>query len=159
MALVSTLQDILPTPGQKDVSVSMYPGCGSKEKNWSHGKGRKVTSWGQDQSMHFPLGHIFFTLMLNKAREGFPGGSAVKNPPAMQEMQVQSLGWEDPWRKWQPATVLLPGKSHGQRSLAGRCLASAAAAAAAAAKSFQSCPTLCDPIDGSPPGPAVPGVL
>ena len=37
--------------------------------------------------------------------------------------------------------------------------AAAAAAAAAAAKSFQSCPTLCDPIDGSPPGPAVPGVL
>ena len=27
---------------------------------------------------------------------GFPGGSVVKNPPAMQEMQVQSLGWEDP---------------------------------------------------------------
>ena len=35
----------------------------------------------------------------------------------------------------------------------------AAAAAAAAAKSLQSCPTLCDPIDGSPPGPAVPGIL
>ena len=32
-------------------------------------------------------------------------------------------------------------------------------AAAAAAKSLQSCPTLCDPIDGSPPGPAVPGIL
>ena len=31
--------------------------------------------------------------------------------------------------------------------------------AAAAAKSFQSCPTLCDPIDGSPPGSAVPGML
>ena len=29
----------------------------------------------------------------------------------------------------------------------------------AAAKSFQSCPTLCDPIDGSPPGSAVPGIL
>ena len=28
----------------------------------------------------------------------------------------------------------------------------AAAAAAAAAKSLQSCPTLCDPIDGNPPG-------
>ena len=26
---------------------------------------------------------------------GFSGGSAVKNPPAMQEAQVQSLGWED----------------------------------------------------------------
>ena len=34
-----------------------------------------------------------------------------------------------------------------------------AAAAAAAAKSRQSCPTLCDPIDGSPPGSAVPGIL
>ena len=32
-------------------------------------------------------------------------------------------------------------------------------AAAAAAKSLQSCPTLCDPIDGSPPGSAVPGTL
>ena len=32
-------------------------------------------------------------------------------------------------------------------------------AAAAAAKSLQSCPTLCDPIDGSPPGLAVPGIL
>ena len=31
--------------------------------------------------------------------------------------------------------------------------------AAAAAKSLQSCPTLCDPIDGSPPSPAVPGIL
>ena len=32
-------------------------------------------------------------------------------------------------------------------------------AAAAAAKSLQSCPTLCNPIDGSPPGSAVPGIL
>ena len=32
-------------------------------------------------------------------------------------------------------------------------------AAAAAAKSLQSCPTLCDPIDGSPPGSAIPGIL
>ena len=30
---------------------------------------------------------------------------------------------------------------------------------AAAAKSLQSCPTLCDPIDGSPPGSPVPGIL
>ena len=33
------------------------------------------------------------------------------------------------------------------------------AAAAAAAKSLQSCPTLYDPIDGSPPGSPVPGIL
>ena len=31
--------------------------------------------------------------------------------------------------------------------------------AAAAAKSLQSCPTLCNPKDGSPPGSAVPGIL
>ena len=31
--------------------------------------------------------------------------------------------------------------------------------AAAAAKSLQSCPTLCDPIDGGPPGSPVPGIL
>ena len=31
--------------------------------------------------------------------------------------------------------------------------------AAAAAKSFQLCLTLCDPIDGSPPGSPVPGIL
>ena len=30
---------------------------------------------------------------------------------------------------------------------------------AAAAKSLQSCPTLCDPIDGSPPGSPSPGIL
>ena len=30
---------------------------------------------------------------------------------------------------------------------------------AAAAKSLQLCPTLCDPIDGSPPGSPVPGIL
>ena len=34
-----------------------------------------------------------------------------------------------------------------------------AAAAAAAAKSLQSCPTLCNPRDGSPPGSANPGIL
>ena len=37
--------------------------------------------------------------------------------------------------------------------------AAAAAAAAAAAKALQSCLTLCDPRDSSPPGSAVPGIL
>ena len=31
--------------------------------------------------------------------QGFPGGSVEKNPPAMQEMQVWSLGQEDPLEK------------------------------------------------------------
>ena len=36
----------------------------------------------------------------------------------MQEMWVQSLGWEDPWRgAWQPTPVFLPAEFYGQRSL------------------------------------------
>ena len=43
----------------------------------------------------------------------------VQNPPAMQEMQVWSLGREDPLEKEMTthSSVFLPGKSHGQRSL------------------------------------------
>ena len=38
----------------------------------------------------------------------------------MQETQVQSLGWEDPWRrKWQPTPVFVPGEFHRQRGLVG----------------------------------------
>ena len=44
----------------------------------------------------------------------------VKNLPAMQETQVQSLGQEIPWRReWLPTPAFLPGESHGQRSLMG----------------------------------------
>ena len=44
-----------------------------------------------------------------------------------------------------------------QPAISPRC--TCIAAAAAAAKSLQSCPTLCDPIDSSPPGSPVPGIL
>ena len=50
-------------------------------------------------------------------------------------------------------SIFLPGKFHGERSLVGY------SPAAAAAKSLQSCPTLCDPINSSPPGSPVPGIL
>ena len=44
----------------------------------------------------------------------------VKNPPAMWETWVQSLGWEDPLGKGMPTTpVFLPGEFHGQKSLVG----------------------------------------
>ena len=56
----------------------------------------------------------------------------VRNPPAVQETWVQPLGREDPLKKEM---------------------------AAAAAKSLQSCPTLCNPIDGSPPCSPVRGIL
>ena len=42
----------------------------------------------------------------------------VKNPPAMQDTWVQSLGWEDALRrKWQPTPVFLPGEFHGRGAL------------------------------------------
>ena len=54
---------------------------------------------------------------------GFPGGSVVKNPPAMQgtkETWVQSWVGKIPWRRvWELTPVFLSEASHGQRSLAG----------------------------------------
>ena len=46
-----------------------------------------------------------------------------------------------------------------RRLLLGRKVMTNLDAAAAAAKSLQSCPTLCDPTDGSPPGSPAPGIL
>ena len=54
---------------------------------------------------------------------GFPDDAVIKNPPAN---AGDSRHGFDPWvgkirwsRKWQPTPVFLPGKFHGQRSLAG----------------------------------------
>ena len=42
----------------------------------------------------------------------------VKNLPAVQEIWLQAVGQEDPWRReWQPTPVYLPREFHGQRSL------------------------------------------
>ena len=51
---------------------------------------------------------------------GFQVAQMVRNLPAMQETQVTSLDWEDPWRRErQPIRVFLPGEFHGQRRLVG----------------------------------------
>ena len=72
----------------------------------------------------------------------------------------------DPWIK--PVSLALaggfftigpPGKLPARFIQKKHICISAISAAAAAAKSRQSCPTLCDPIDGSPPGSPVPGIL
>ena len=48
------------------------------------------------------------------------GAQMVKNPPAMPETWVRSLGWEDPLEEGMAAhSVFLPGESHGHRSLVG----------------------------------------
>ena len=66
---------------------------------------------------------------------------------------------------WGPSSIFLgpgadkvlfvPSKSLFPQS----CVSSGGSAAATAAKSLQSCPTLCDPIDSSPPGSPIPGIL
>ena len=54
---------------------------------------------------------------------GFPGGSVGKNLPAtagdVRDAGSVSGSERCAGRKWQPTPVFLPGKSHGQRSLAG----------------------------------------
>ena len=51
------------------------------------------------------------------------------------------------------------GLRSGSYSNCGRLWTKSLPLAAAAAKSLQLCPTLCDPIDGGPPGSPVPGIL
>ena len=65
--------------------------------------------------------HGTFKISTEMGEEGaFLVAQMVKNPPAMQETQVRSLGWKIPWRrKWQPTPVFLPGELHGQRSFTG----------------------------------------
>ena len=76
----------------------------------------------------------------------------VKNVPA-NAGDVGSIPVFGRWRrKWQPTPVFLPGKSHGQKSLAGYSLC-------VHAKSFQSYLTLCNPMDCSPPGSSVREIL
>ena len=61
---------------------------------------------------------IFYEYIL--FHSGFLGGSVVKNPPAVRETSVRSLGWEDPLEKGLATlSSILAWKSHGQRSLAG----------------------------------------
>ena len=63
---------------------------------------------------------FFFLLRVNNISLCFPGGSVVKNVSTKQETWIQSLSWEDPLEKEMAThSSILPGKSHGQRSLVG----------------------------------------
>ena len=66
---------------------------------------------------------IFLTLV-SSVLKNFPAGRVVKNPPDnagdTRDAGLIPGSGESPWRrKWQPTLVFLPGKSDGQRSLAG----------------------------------------
>ena len=107
----------------------------------------------------------------------------VKNLPAMQETQVQPLGQEDtlergmvtyssilawriPWTEEPGGLQFMVSQRVGHNWATNNFTftfpffkTQSLNAAATAAKSLQSCPTLCDPIDGSPPSFPVPGIL
>ena len=102
----------------------------------------------------------------------FPGGSAVKNPPAMQESQerqVPSLGHKDPREEGMATLQHFPSESPWREEPGGlQSIASAKSRAPLKQGSTQahkeqcvcvyvcsvtqSCPTLSDPMDRSPPG-------
>ena len=77
-------------------------------------------------------------------RGDLPSPGIEPETPMTPALQVDSLPIEPP-EKPQSAFLLWKLKQ--------------SAAAAVAAKSLQLCPTLCDPVDGSPPGSPVPGIL
>ena len=95
----------------------------------------------------------------------------------MQEMQIQPVGQEDPWkRKWLPTILVQERRRLGgyspwdckesdmtkqlnNNTHLNRGRGEEYGILAAAAKSLQSCPSLCYPIDGHPPGSAFPGIL
>ena len=80
----------------------------------------------------------------------------------LQCMKVKSLSlvrlFATPWTAAYQAPPSM-GFSRQSTGVGCHCLLRSHAAAATAAKSLQSCPTLCDPIDSSPPGSPIPGIL
>ena len=118
--------------GFPDSSVGKESACNSKDPTLIPGSGRSA---GEGTGYPLQFSWAFLVTQL------------VKNLPAMQETWIRSLVGKNPLDKGKATTpVFWPGELHGQY-------------AAAVAKSLQSCPTLCDPIDGSPPRSPVPGLL
>ena len=60
-----------------------------------------ITGSSPGEGIGYPLQYSWASLV----------AQMVKNLPAMGETWVQSLSWEDPWRRaWQPTPVFLPGE-------------------------------------------------
>ena len=121
-------------------------------------------------NLSIPSDFQVFSKTNSKTSKGIPLCQMVKNPPAMQETQVPSLGQEDPLEKGMathsrilaceiPQTrgpgglqsVGLQRDTTEQLTLPLMC--------ATCAKSCQSCPTLCDSMDCCPPGSPVHEIL
>ena len=86
--------------------------------------------------------------------QGWDGWMA--SPTRWTWVWVNSGSW---WWTGRPGVLQFMGSQRVGHDWATELNWTAAAAAAAAAKSLQSCPTLWDPIDSSPPGSSIPGIL
>ena len=98
-----------------------------------------VSSWPRDRTQFSRIAGGFFTSWVT--REALDPGVG-----SLSLLQGIFPTWESNWGLLHCRQIFLPAKLPGT-------------AAAAAAKSLQSCPTLCNPIDGSPPGSPIPGIL
>ena len=91
--------------GFPDSSVGNESACNARDPGSIPGLGRSA-----GEGIGYPFQYCWASLV----------AQLVKNLPEMQETWVQSLGWEDPWRKERlPTPVFLPRESHGQRNLEG----------------------------------------
>ena len=82
-----------------DSSVGKVSACHARDFGSIPGSG---TSPGD--GIGYPLQYSWASLVVQ----------LVKNPPAIRETWVQSLGWKIPWRKeWLPTPVFWPGEFHG----------------------------------------------
>ena len=109
------------------------------EPGWIPGSGRSA-----GEGIGYPLQYSWASLV----------AQLVKNLPTMWETWVRSLGWEDPLEK---------GKATHFSILAWRiswnvCIVFIHSMCVRP-ESLQSCPTACDPMDCSPPGSSVHGIL
>ena len=121
------LKSGLPKTGRDCQSIVKGP-KNKSDRKLQAGKGKKGGGGREERSVidRWPTGQVSKHTKLavkgpgcnNKA--GLPQGSALKNPPEMQEMRIQSLGGKDPLEEEMATTpVFLPEEFHGQGSLAG----------------------------------------
>ena len=109
-----------------------------------------------DLSVHHHLPE-FTQTHIHRVGDAIHPSHPLSSPPSIRVFSNEStlhLRWP---KYWSFSFSIIPSKEH--TGLISFRIAAAAAAAAAAAKSLQSCPTLGNPMDGSPLGSSVPGIL
>ena len=144
----------------------------------SHGQRNLVgySLWGHKESdtterLHFTLRIPDPYLLLESPRLLSPAQGPWTSYQPTQELTLSLCPWDFPGKNTGVGCHfflgVLPDPGIEPRSLVSPALTSrfltlshqVRDTSAAAAKSLQSCPTLCDPINGSPPGSSVPGIL